>query len=62
MSARCSASKIIVPKLSGCQLEGPGHVDGDVEHPEEGGQVEVVHEDGQHEAVVRLQRARQHVG
>jgi hypothetical protein len=32
----------------------PGHVEGNVEHPEEGGEVEVVHDDGEGEALLPL--------
>ncbi len=32
----------------------PGDVEGYVEHPEEGGEVEVVHDDGESEALLPL--------
>ncbi len=39
----------------------PGHVEGYVEHPEEGGEIEVVHDDGEGEALLPLHLHRQHV-
>ena len=39
----------------------PGHIEGNVEHPEEGGEVEVVHDDGQGKAGLPLHIHRQHV-
>ena len=40
----------------------PGNVEGDVEHPEEGGKVEVVHDDGQGKAGLTWHLSWQHVG
>ena len=52
---------LIVPELCGGELERSGDVEGDVEHPEEGGEVEVVHDEGEGEAALPTQLRAQHV-
>ena len=53
---------VFSPELGGGKFQSPCHVEGNVEHPEEGGEVEVVHGDRQEEAGHVVEVPGEHVG